>query len=498
METNQKNPTHNFSVAEFKKAQDAMVQKNTHSTSNSMGWQQYGRKTKNYSRKEVQEILDRGTEITKRDLSRSYFYKDGFYRRILIYYATLLKYTGLLIPNLKPQVPNGFSDKQIARYDAALDFVEQANFPTLLTNFSLRALIDGAYYGAIVNLDKNNLTVLDLPADFCRTRFKDLYGKDIIEFNLQYFDKLGDDGTRSSALASYPEDIAKAYRKWHKGKRSTSWVIIPSEIGVCFSPFDEVSPLFLSTILASLDYDEAVNTEKRRDQEEIKKIIVQKIPHNSDNQLLFEPDEAVEIHAGTVGMMKNNEFVDVLTTYADVDVVTSKTTSDNATSSLEKMTTNIYNEAGASQQLFGADSSMSIELSIDNDTAMMMALFGDKYSIFITEIVNRLFGKGNISFKYKILPITYYNAEKYTDSTFKVASSGYSYLLPALGCGLSQRDLTSIKDLENDVLKLDQRLRPLQSAFTQSTGSSDEGGRPSIDNKDKNPSTIQKEESLNG
>jgi hypothetical protein len=488
---------HNFSVAEFAKAQNSMIQKSTDNSS-SLGWQNYGRKTKNYSRKEVTEILDRGSETTKRELSRSYFYRDGFYRRILIYYATMLKYTGVLIPNLKPQVRTGFSDKQIARYDAALEFVEQANFPTLLTNFTLKALIDGAYYGIIVSQDKNSLVVLDLPADYCRTRFKDLYGKDIIEFNLQYFDRLTDESTRSSALASYPEEVAKAYRKWHKGKRSTSWIIIPSDIGVCFSPFEEVSPLFLSTILASLDYDEAVDTEKQRDKEEIKKIIVQKIPHNSENQLLFEPEEAVEIHAGTVGMMKHNENVDVLTTYADVDVITSKTTSDNATNSLEKMTTNVYNEAGTTRQLFSADSSMSIELSIDNDTAMMMALFGDKYSIFITEIVNKLFGKGNISFKYKILPITYYNAEKYTDSTFKIAASGYSYLLPALGCGLSQRDLTSIKDLENEVLKLDQRLKPLQSAFTQTPSSSDEGGRPSIDAKDKNPSTIQKEESLNG
>jgi hypothetical protein len=32
-------------------------------------------------------------------LSRNYFYKDGFYRKIILYYATLLKYAGLVIPN---------------------------------------------------------------------------------------------------------------------------------------------------------------------------------------------------------------------------------------------------------------------------------------------------------------------------------------------------------------------------------------------------------------
>ena len=82
-----------------------------------------------------------------------------------------------------------------------------------------------------------------------------------------------------------------------------------------------------------------------------------------------------------------------------------------------------------------------------------------------------------------------------------MASSGYSYLLPAIGSGLSQRDIINIKDLENNVLDLTNRLKPLQSGFTQSGDSeapTDEGGRPAMEDKDKNPSTIKKEESLDG
>ena len=60
-------------------------------------------------------------------------------------------------------------------------------------------------------------------------------------------------------------------------------------------------------------------------QEEIRKIIVQKIPHLSDGRLLFEPDEDLEIHTGTVGMLKGNKNVSVMTTYADVDAIASKT-----------------------------------------------------------------------------------------------------------------------------------------------------------------------------
>jgi hypothetical protein len=62
----------------------------------------------------------------------------------------------------------------------------------------------------------------------------------------------------------------------------------------------------------------------------------------SDGRLLFEPEEALEIHQGTVGMMKGNENVSVLTTYADVDSIISKATSDDAYENLERMERNIY------------------------------------------------------------------------------------------------------------------------------------------------------------
>lgn len=491
---------HNFDLSQFKKAQESMIAKSKAAYS-ALDSRYYGRKNKKYTRKEIEDIMTNGSEITKRELSRNYFYSDGFYRRIIIYYATLLKFSGLLIPNLAPQLNGVYDNKAMNRYYNALDFIEQNNLPTLFTNFTTRALVDGAYYGAILSADKNNLVVVDLPADYCRSRFKDLNGNDIVEFDLRYFNKLSDDETRNGVLASYPEVITKAYRKLSRGKRSSNWVMLPSDVGICFTPFDEVAPLFLSTVLASLDFDDTVATEKERDKEEIKKIIIQQIPHNNENQLLFEPEEAVEIHAGTVEMMKNNENVSVLTTYADVEVASSKTSTDNVANSIEKMTNNIYNEAGVSGQLFGANSSMSIELSIENDAAMIMSLFGNRYASFITGIVNKLFGKGNMSFKYVILPITYYNSEKYTDSAFKLASSGYSYLLPAIGSGLSQRDIINIKDLENNVLDLTNRLKPLQSGFTQAGDSdapTDEGGRPTMEDKDKNPSTIRKEESLDG
>jgi hypothetical protein len=47
-------------------------------------------------------------------------------------------------------------------------------------------------------------------------------------------------------------------------------------------------------------------------------------------------------------MMKHNRNVSVLTTYADVDVVSSNSKSEAATNNIEKMASNVYYKTGVS------------------------------------------------------------------------------------------------------------------------------------------------------
>lgn len=484
-----------FDLASFKRAQEKMISTNDRAWDPPYSTRRYLTKIRDYKPEEIDRIVQSGSLAEQQKLSRNYFYKDGFYKRILIYYATLLKYSGLLIPN--PATGKTLSNPFISKkYNNAMDFVERLSLPIMLTNCSINALIDGCYYGVIQTLDKKNFALLDLPGGYCCSRFKDVQGNDIIEFDIRYFLTITDQTARNEALAIYPKVISNYFRRWEKGKETSVWVKIPSDIGVCFPLFDG-RPLFLNVIPATIQYDEAVETERERDLEEIRKIIVQKIPHLQDGGLLFEPEEAAEIHEGTVRMMGKNQNVSVLTTYADVDSIVSKTTADSVSNNLDKMVQNIYYEGGVSGQIFAATGNLSIETSIKNDTALMMVL-GNKYSTFITNLVNQLYSNTNINFKYTLLPITYYNESTYITDSFKLAQSGYSFILPALAMGLSQRDLGNVKDLENTLLKLGDKLKPLNSAYTQSGNNVDssEVGAPEKTPEEKSPKTIQNEESL--
>ena len=219
-------------------------------------------------------------------------------------------------------------------------------------------------------------------------------------------------------------------------------------------------------------------------------------------------------------MLKGNKNISVMTTYADVDAIASKTQAEGTVGTLDKMEKNIYAQAGVSSEIFTSSGSSTMEASLRNDLAFMM-LLANKFASYVTNLLNRKFSNGNVSFKYTILPVTYHNYDKFVDTSFKLVGSGYSFLMPAIALGLSQKDLGNLKDLENNILKLGEKLIPPTTSYTQSASGKDgdgtskgedadeegktgepvktdvnEGGRPGKEDSQKADTTLQKEKSL--
>ena len=483
---------HNFDLTTFSKAYKDMVASGEKSYNSS--FQQWANQIPDYSIQEINKIIESGNLEAQRTLSRTFFNKDGYYQQLVLYYSTLPKYAGILIPN--PTLGKKLSSPHIQKkYYQALEYVDKMNIQSLCVEWAQKILVEGCYYGIIHKVDKHVFSVIDLPPSYCKTRFRDYKGNDIIEFDLSYFDTITDKSLRIAALQVYPDYISKAYDKWTKRKLKSKWIIVPSDLGICFPMFGG-RPLFLNIIPATMNYSEAVETELERARKEIEKIIVQQIPHLTDGRLLFEPEEAVEMHKGAVGMVKNSKNTTVLTTYANVDSVGTKSSADAQNNTLERMKNNIYSQAGVSGEIFAATGGNTPETSIKYDTAIMM-YFCSKFAKFISNIVNDNFANSNITFKYTILPITHQNESKYIDGAYKLATAGYSLIIPAIAQGFSQKDLVNIKDLENDVLSLTDKLLPPKTSYTQNAEEAgDSGGRPTKEAGEKKDQTLKNEESI--
>ena len=96
---------------------------------------------------------------------------------------------------------------------------------------------------------------------------------------------------------------------------------------------------------------------------------------DKNGDLIFDIDEARDIHNNAVQMLKRAVGVDVLTTFTDVDSIdmsdkNTSTTQDD----LEKVERTVFNALGVSQNIFNTDGNLSLQKSILNDEGSVRTL----------------------------------------------------------------------------------------------------------------------------
>ena len=134
----------NFDLSKFRLASDKMIQINDRYSGRYQDEACARRANRTYTVEDVRRIINEGTLSEQINLSRTFFQKDGFYKRILIYYATLLRYANLLRPN--PSIGKSLSNSGLLKkYRAALKFKDNLSVEEWLTNCSISVLREGAY-----------------------------------------------------------------------------------------------------------------------------------------------------------------------------------------------------------------------------------------------------------------------------------------------------------------------------------------------------------------
>ena len=419
-------------------------------------------RTRRYQPDEIRRIVECGDPVERAELSEHYFMVSGLYKRIILHYATFLTYSWILSPHMKNKKDKLNDKKNSAAYYNAVDFCSSFQIERKCTQFAISCFVRGAYYGLIYDTG-DYVAIQDLPFAYCRSRYKNQQDIDIVEFNVKFFDTIREEDLRKEILSTYPKVVQKGYYNY-KHKKKDNWIFIPAEMGIYFNIFEE-KPFFMDLIPLLDDLDDYKDIDKQRNKQALKRILVQRVGTDGMD-LVFEPDEAEEMHAGVLEMLRDNPDIDVITTYNDVSLLDCSS-DDSEKTEVESVQDLIYESAGVSKELFSATTDSGLQFSLNNDLAMMMIL-GNKFAHFFTVLLNYKFASKKIKFKFLILPISFYNCAEYTSRAKDLAAFGYSFITPILSTGLDQNTLTDLKELENELLDFDEILKPLQSAYTQS------------------------------
>lgn len=443
---------------------------------------------------EIESVIRSGDIGAIRELSRYYYRTNGRYRNMIDALASFPLYDTIVTPIFE----GGKGSKvQITKaFYRACEFVEALDVKNTLTRITREWLKAGVYFG-ILQEQGNKVVVQDLPMEFCRARYKDFNNLTILEFNITYFEtKYDTEEVRNAALLNFPTVIQKGWRDWRNHKLQDPWIQVPASAGgVTFCFAEDQTPLLLASIPELYKLKDAVGREEKRDENELYKLLIHRMPYDSDGHLVYELDEIAEMHAGIANMLKDVDTVDVLTTFGETTLENLQDSS-NATSAnnrLEKYNNNAWDSLGVSELLFNANNSSSMAYMIKRIESVMRTYL-NMYDTWIKYLINSRFARTGLTFDFTILPLTVYNIKEWQGQYLQGAQYGYSKMIAGVSMGVKQRNLISMIDFENDFLDLTEKMKPLMSSYT-STGEENSGKKNN--SGEKNSSTTVKVKDIN-
>ena len=414
-------------------------------------------------KKEVMKALKSGDLVTLREISNFFYKTSGIYSRLCRYMAYLYRFDWMVTPFI------GSNDKQdqekaIEKFYQVLDFFDKFGIKRFGGEVFLKVIRDGCYYGYIVETGNNKIAIQDLPPSYCRSRFS-VDGRPAVEFNMRYFDDcFRDTEQRNKVLEIFPKDFKKGYRLYKEGKLTSDvigdksgWYLLDINYAIKFNMNGEDFPAFAAVIPAIIDLDAAQELDRKKMAQRLLKIIIQKMPIDKNGDLVFDVDEAQQLHNNAVRMLGKAIGIDVLTTFADVDVASmSDNTTTTSTDELEKVERAVFNEAGVSQMQFNTDGNLALEKSILNDEASMYNLLLQLQD-FLNFLLERKFNNKSVKktyYKAQILTTTIYNYKEMAKLYKEQTQLGYSKMLPQIALGQAQSTILATAYFENDVLNL--------------------------------------------
>ena len=477
-----------------------------------------------------------------REISNFFYKASGIYARLCRYMAYLYKYDWFITPyvegclglldtsaGLYDDIQNEQADlksrqKIFTNFFNVLNFFDEFEVKRFCGKIALKVIRNGCYYGYLI-AQNNKVVVQQLLPAYCRSRYQ-INNRPAIEFNMKFFDDMyKDTEQRNAVLNLFPKEFKKGYTLYKKGKLkpmfrgdAAGWYLLDPRCTIKFNLNDGDYPPFLSVIPYIIDLDDAQGLDKKRMEQKLLKILIQKMPIDKNGDLVFDVDEAQALHNNAVRMLSKAIGIDVLTTFAEVDVAdTSDKGNQSNIDELEKVQRTVYNEAGVSQMQFNSDSNTALNNSILNDEASMYDLllqFESFLNLLLTPF-NK--SRKKVYYRAQFLTTTIYNYKQVSKLYKEQMQIGFSKMLPQVALGQSQSSILANAYFENDILDLVRVFIPPMMSSTMNaealagrgnvtgkegnktnTSSSGNGqaGRPEKEDNQKSDKTIANRQSM--
>lgn len=417
----------------------------------------------------------------KRKLSRWFFETNGMYNRAVRYLSDICKFDFMLYPNLDldKEIQDSEAEKILKKFNEVLEHFDNSAIQLICRKWAAQVCLDGAYYGYICDDINDKLVIQDLPTDYCRSRFQHR-GLPLVEFNVDYFNKVtSNDDVRERLLNLFPDEIQKAYRKHKNGKLQAEdqgdqdgWILLDVNRAFKLNFYGDWSsdvPPFLQAIPSLIELSEVQDLSKEKLLQQIQKILVQQFELDKNGQIPFTMPELQRLNQNAIDMVGDAVGVSVLSTIANVNLLDlAKDQSDDAQDAVEAQEQSTYNDLGISTNLFNTQGNLALEKSITTDEAYVKPLLL-QFEQFFNRYLEWKFNKSSLKFRFKMLNTTIFNFKDLSNTYKDLTKIGFSRFLPIVALGHTQKEVTSMAKLEQQIMQLDAYMLPPFSSNTMSS-----------------------------
>ena len=462
----------------------------------------YKRVNPNYGDKGfVLNAIYRHDYKTLREISEYFFESSGIYYRLCKYLATLYRYDWYVTPYCA-NITKEKESKVLNDVSKVLLYLDRSDIKRMCGNIALDIMRDGVYYGFVVDFG-DRFGIQKLPASYCRNRYYS--GLDpIVELNLQFFDAyFANMQQRIAILKTFPKDIQQGYVLYKQGKLKgdypgdlSCWYPLDPAVSIKLGLNDSSFPPLVGVIPSIIDLDQAQELDRQKTMQQLLKIIIQKLPLDKNGDLIFDVDEARDIHNNAVAMLKRAVGVDVLTTFADIEKIDTKDSNSNTTTDdLEKVERTVFNNAGISRNLFNADGNLAVTNAILTDEASIREL-PLQFANLLNKIIEKFNRKGHYEFRASMLETTQFNYKEMSKIYKEDAQMGYMKMLPQIALGHSQSSILATLTFENEILHLSEIMIPpmMSSTMSGSLVKKDQENQNKSQNKQTSSSVTEQKE----
>lgn len=392
-----------------------------------------------------------------------YLYAASSHFRRLIQYFVALSDLSYVVAPYRIDTSSAKANTIGKQYRRTLNMLSAMDIKNQLPKILTVCLREDIFYGTMW-VTNDNITIQQLPSDYCDIAVVE--GNVLnVSFDFSYFD------SNSEYLELYPSEFTKKYNLYQNDRTGMKWQELDSPTSFAVKCNNDILnyavPPFVGIFREIYDLEDYKGMKMTKTALENYAMLVMKLGINSEGEWEIDFEKAREFYSNLAGVLP--EEVGAVLSPMAIEKISFEKSNTGDTDTIVEAEQNLFTAAGVSTLLFNNDkaSSNALLLSIKSDQALTYGIVKSIEGVINRFIQSYSYGK---NFKVTFLDVSPYNRKEMGDQYLKAAQYGFPTLsYYCVSQGLSQAEMDCMDFLENDILGLKERFRPLQSSSTLST-----------------------------